>query len=583
MDLQYLALIEGTSPWHRPISSITENTLTGMGMRECTAPGTVRLYVYKQTPTIGVPGGGIVVGQLFARDGIPVTDDARWPVFSSQDATRKHIIDNFWGEYLLFQPDAEAENGFCVLRSPSPSGDLPCFYLLKEGAGFITSDVSIPIHLGLYRKEIDWGFVEHCLAYPHQKMARTGLVNVRELLPGCRLELRGTAVTAGLAWSPWDFVKPERRHSSHHDAAAELRNAVSIAVKSLADMEESILLELSGGLDSSIVGVCLRGSCARVMCCTLVPPVRGADERFYATQIAEALGVELLIEELRFGNAQFHFIPPPNLLTPRLGALQYAIADVMGAVCDGHGLATCFSGGGGDAVFYNFNTAAPAVDAYRERGILKGIAAIRDLSGLHECTVWKAARLTLSKLFRAPAMPCKEDRSFLAPAFIADTPETHPWFAAPRNALPGDRERIFSLANNQLFRECLPRGIDRRLRMPLLSQPVVEACLKTPSWMWISGARNRAIARIAFADMLPTDVLNRRSKGTFIAYMGAVYRRNRHRMRAYLLTGDLQARGLLDTDALRGFFATDPLPRDHSFTRIFELCMIENWVRHHSR
>lgn len=582
MDFQYLALIEGTGPSRRPAGSTSEDALTEMGLREYLAPGRVRLYVSKQMPVMGLPGGATIVGHLFTRDGILVTDDARWPAFSSQHETRKHIVDNFWGEYLLFQPDPEAENGFSVMRSPSPSGDLPCFYLLDKGVGFITSDVSMPMLLGLYRKEVDWGFIEHCLAYPHRKMARTGMLGVRELLPGCRLWSRDAAVTIGQAWSPWDFVGSERRHSDPHEAAAELRDAVSVAVSALAGMEESILLELSGGLDSSIVGVCLRGSRARVACCTVVPPVRGADERFYAGQIAQALDVELQVAELRFDHARFHFIPPSSLLTPRLGALQYAIADVMGAVCDRHGLAACFSGGGGDAVFHNFSTAAPAVDAYKEHGIRKGIAAIRDLSGLHGCTIWKAGRLAISKLLGASAAPCQADPSFLGPAFTADTPEAHPWFAAPPNALPGDRERIFSLADNQLFRECLPRGPGRRLRMPLLSQPVVEACLKVPSWMWISGARNRAIARLAFEDLLPTDVLNRRSKGTFIAYLGAVYQRNRHHMRDYLVAGELQARGLLDIDALRRYFAASPLPRDQSFTRIFELCMIENWVRHHS-
>lgn len=158
--------------------------------------------------------------------------------------------------------------------------------------------------------------------------------------------------------------------------------------------------------------------------------------------------------------------------------------------------------------------------------------------------------------------------------------EPHPWFVAPDGALPGDRERIFDLAGTQVFRDGLARGTKWPLRMPLLSQPVVEACLKVPSWMWIAGGRNRAVARDAFADVLPADILYRRSKGTFMNYSGAVYRRNRSRLREYLLTGRLEGHGLLDGDALRRFFDRDLGTREDTFMRIFDLCAAENWVRH---
>lgn len=98
--------------------------------------------------------------------------------------------------------------------------------------------------------------------------------------------------------------------------------------------------------------------------------------------------------------------------------------------------------------------------------------------------------------------------------------------------------------------------------------------------MWISGGRNRAIARLAFSDQLPSLILNRRSKGTFISYSGAVYRKTKDQMREFLLNDRLQARGLLNADALRSYLDSTLPARDTSFTRVFDLCMIENWVRH---
>src|SRR6185312_240696 len=171
---------------------------------------------------------------------------------------------------------------------------------------------------------------------------------------------------------------------------------------------------------------------------------------------------------------------------------------------------------GGDTVFGLLTNAAPAADAIRERGVVAGLSSIRDLSVLHQCTMWKAAKLTARKMMRAPKSASAPDRTFMNSSLAIGPAEAHPWFDAPKGALLGDWERIIDLASNQLFRDIVYRGKNCWIRMPLLSQPVVEACLRVPSWMSISGGHNRVAARTAFADVLPPDILNRRSKGSFV-------------------------------------------------------------------
>src|SRR3546814_5960667 len=106
-------------------------------------------------------------------------------------------------------------------------------------------------------------------------------------------------------------------------------------------------------------------------------------------------------------------------------------------------------------------------------------------------------------------MGFKADTTFLVPLMSVDPPPRHPWLTAPADALIGDRERIVDLAGTQVFRDIAFRGTKRTLRLPLLSQPVMEACLKAPAWMWIAGGENRAVARTAFANVLPRDILER--------------------------------------------------------------------------
>ena len=576
MGYHYIALV-GTGPAPTPpqLDEAQLAFLLGRGLRPALSSGAVSLFVPAETPVIRVPGG-VVIGHLFSRDAAPL--NARWPLrVASAECVAERLLAEYWGEYLLVQAGPEPTCGLRILREPS--GAVACLYSFEGDTGFVTSDISLATGLGVQERRIDWGFVGQAVAYPHVNTARTGLAGVRELLPGRVLTAHAGRTDEREAWSPWAFVDAPHRHRAARDAAAEIHASVASVVGALADIDKAVMVELSGGLDSSIVAMCLRDTGARVECCTMVTPVPGADERPYAHHVADALEADLHVEMLGFGNARIDFRPPVPTVRPRMSVLQYVAHEAVHAAARSRGTTSFFSGGGGDTVFSYLQGPVPAADAFHERGLRAAATAVRDLSTLHQCTYWKAGRLTLRKLLRGPKLPCRAETSLLAGGFAAPDLQ-HPWFDAPCGILPGDRERIADLAGTQVFRESAPRSSTHWLRLPLLSQPVVEACLKAPSWMWIAGGENRALARAAFADLLPREVLERRSKGTFMNYFGAIHQRNARQMREYLLAGQLQAHGLLDADAVNRFFDTPLPPRDTSFMRVFDLCMVENWLRH---
>lgn len=571
MRYRYIALIDTQTPRTTgPASAAQVALLREHGMTRFPAADTMALFVSEGTPVRATRAGGALVGRVFPAGG-GVAPEAlselpwdEWPP--------KALLDNYWGDYLLLQPAINPLGSIQVLRDPS--GGIGCVFSVQDGQGFITSDISLAMALGLLQKRIDWEFIAHALAYPYRKTRHTGFVGLQELLPGCSLRVDRNPVSTSCEWSPWRFVAGDQRHSEEGAAVEGVRQAVTMAVGTLARTERSILVELSGGLDSAIVAACLRDTQIPLSCCTLVTPVPGADERVYAAQVADTLGVELISETLGFDEAKFRFETPADSVEPRIGMLQHVVDEVMSRVAAAEGTSSCFSGGGGDSVFGFLSSASPAADAFREKGLRAAIAATLDLSTLHNCTFWKAGRLAIRKLTR-PTTPWPADRSLLAPALAAIQPEPHPWLDVPGSVLPGDLERIVGLVATQVFRESAPRG----LCLPLLSQPAVEACLRVPTWMSILGGRNRSVARTAFAGMLPADLVNRRSKGLFTAYYGAIYQRNKRHIRDFLQQGRLMEQELLDPAALRDFFESSAPPRDTSFMRAFDLCMVENWVR----
>lgn len=556
--------------------------LRAIGLTSQFSSGQLEVFASAETPIAPLDSGGVVVGHLFSRTGENSIGGVRLPASAEAGPFSRQVVGRFWGEYMVFHPLPGSVPGLMVMREPS--GGVPCVYSIsRSGSAFFTSDISLATKVGVYEKRLDWDYITQGLTYPYQKTERTALADVHELLPGHTLEMRGAGPAIVPNWNPWDFVSADRRHAEPCEAASELRETVESAVRAWTAVDGNILLELSGGLDSSIVAACLRGARANVSCRTLVTPDPGADERSYASIIASAMGWAMESLPLDVRDARFDFTPDPSTVSPRIGALQHATDSVLSAAAGRAGATSFFSGSGGDTVFCHLTNAAPAADAFRERGLAGGLAAVRDLSALHHCTIWKAARLTVKKLRHAPRARRNAFGAFVASHALAGAPDAHPWSDPPVGALPGDHERIAGLVDTLIYRETAPRATHRWRRMPLLAQPVVEACLRTPSWMWISGGVNRAVARAAFADSLPPAIRHRASKGSFVGYLGSVYRQNKSQLCDFLLSGHLHERRLLDETALRRFIEQQDLPiRDASFLELFDLCMVENWLRHQS-
>ncbi|THF64870.1 asparagine synthase [Pseudothauera nasutitermitis] len=585
MSHAYLVLIEDACQPGSRDSNHPSVSPRSAGMQLRATLGTAFVFTSSDTPTLQLPNGAVIIGDLYSLSGNLIQASSQISgVPSDASEARRLILQNYWGDYILVMQEASHQPLISITRGPSPASDLLCFYSARHGKTFATSDISLVTRLGHYHKLVDFDYIAHRLIYPSLKTSRTGIADVSELLPGCTLRLTNGHANVAQDWSPWNFVDKNARYSDHHEAALAIRTAIKLVVAAWANQDKSILLELSGGLDSSIVGACLKDTHANVTCGTLTTSTPGADEREYAALVADMLGAELLSTQLQYDYAQFEFPLPQRFVTPVIGPLQYAIDRVMMETADQYGVTSYFSGAGGDTVFCYQTSAAPAADAFLGAGISTGIRTIQDISMFHQCTYWKAGRLTFRKLFQRQDKLYDIDRTLLSKHIPLPTTEQHPWLSPPNEeALIGDRQRIFELSATHFFRDSCLRATTRRFRMPLLSQPVIEACLRAPSWMWFSGGQNRAVARHAFADELPPRILARKSKGSFTSYLGALYRRRRGEMLHFLLNGVLQSQNLLDAGALRTLTQSQSTSDGDTVLRVLQLCTLENWVRQQSK
>ena len=519
---------------------------------------------------------GVVLGTLFQRDRVGgpyrvhdgVLDERAGR--SGGDA----LLRSWWGAYVAFMSGAE-RGAIHVLRDPS--GAMACYRCAIPGAHVFFSDVTVACALGLIDPRPDRVFAGHCLAYPDLRTARTGLIGVEEVLAGGRLsvQLEGGAAST-TAWTPWAFAAADQQIRDRKQALEALRAETQRCVSAWASRTASIRLELSGGLDSSIVAACLKEQRAAIACVTLVTPDPGADERAYARSMAASIGAPL--EEVLLDSAAGDVRAAPPMRSPRPGT--GVLQQVLDTALSGQGaqVDAIFTGGGGDNLFCYLGTAAPAADVLLTHG--PGslfLETLDDLAVLHGCTAWRAGQMAIRKALRRPR-PWRQDPLFLSNIALAP-PDHHPWLDAPRGALPGKREHIAALMRIQNAPDGKARQAIAPIRYPLLSQPLVELCLTIPSWMWVTGGRNRALARDAFSGRLPELILERTTKGDFTGFLGAIYERQKPALADLLLGGWLAGEGLLDVVRIEAYLAASDPPRDVNFYRLLEIAGVEVWAR----
>lgn len=549
------------------------------GLREVFRGARTIILADSDLPRIAfMPGGGIVLGDLFcSRDGGRSVDALGQREYEAFKASRgEFFLRDYWGGYVAVIVDEQARTT-TVLRDPS--GFLCCYRSSFEGLDLLYSDLDLISHVGLVDARPDWPAVAHFLTYASLRPAKTCISGVEEVVASCRAEISASEFRTTAAWTPWMFATRITLLEDQREAAERLQTAVDDAVRSWASRSSRVLLELSGGLDSSVVAASLHRAGSDVQAVTLVTPDRGADERRYAAAVADHIGAPLEIVHLSDQSADL--TAPPKTLLPRPGirTLQQLVDREFERVAQNLGVDAFFGGGGGDSVFCYMYTAAPATDALLHAGPGRlFFQTVADLAALHQCTVWTAFQLAVRKTFRA-RRPWRSSGDFLNPAVLMDGPDAHPWLTIPPRALPGQIEHVQTIMTVQNALDGAQRSSVGPIRFPLMSQPIVELCLRIPSWMWINDGRNRSIVRDAFADRLPPTVLARRTKGDFGGLSGSIYKLNKSRLSDFLLDGCLAGAGILNRTELEAYLRAPTAARDVRFYRIIQLANVEAWAR----
>ena len=535
--------------------------------------------------------GGMVFGRLFRRGKELQSHDYGAPIDAIEsermcDSGGQHLIESYWGRYVAVLREG-ANQKVRVLRDPS--GGLPCYIAVYKRISIVFSDIEPCLTLGLVKSSINWKFVASMLPYSALQIRETGLNGVHELQPGERASIAGSDVEYTLLWRPAEIASRGRIVDTGQ-ATAMVRESVKETVHAWASLHRAITHNLSGGLDSSIVLGCLKSAPnePHITCIHYFAPAGNEDERQYARLAARHMEVELVECELDGADA-----PLERLMDIRLAPKPwFYIYDLVHSPLEARVMADCgatgaFSGAGGDGLFMQARADLAVVDYLRHFGFRPGLLRVAlDAARIQRSSIWSILRQGIRGHWRKPSRNVLSEfggRRAVIPREIYERARSDhsllpPWIRAAESFTPGLLWQIVCLSIPPQFYESFGGATSIERTPVLMSQPVMEACLRIPAYVWISGGKDRSIARRAFMDVLPHAIIRRTQKGLADQFNRRMLDSNAGFLREMLLDGLLVKEGLLDrakleeltrADSTSGGFEYNEVLRHHLCTEIW--------------
>ncbi len=539
---------------------------------------------------------GVVLGTLFRA---PAREDSSGPQLTSLEEhesrsilrTRgKLLVERYWGRYVAFLYDADSAEKVIVRDS---MGGLPCFLTKLDGATVAFSSLTDCLDTGLFRFTLNWSHIACRVALSSIPLNQTGLNECTELRPGNCLRIADGHSRVVELWMPFEAALNQPIEDVE-TAAREVRATAQACANSWASCYDNIILELSGGLDSSIVAACLRNASPKPRVTALKFSAGAlAGERRRARLVAERMGYHL--EEI-----EVHWSPIPvdRLLAAEptvnleLDVGTADLADAKLAMASKLGAAGIFNGHPGDILFgagsKEFGTAAYI---HRHGMDIKAMKVALDVALMTDRSWWAvlADGIRTARSHRVWETPrlVMAHRHLLADDarhVVENEPDLYALPCGSGHLPPGIVEYLVNFTGgvgvefHNAFR-ARNSAVDPDPVYLLRSQPLVEVCLRIPPYVHNAGGRERWVARRAFQDTVPSEIVSTLWKDPAPGTAHALLLQSTASLRELLGDGILVRENILDKRKLHEALSLGPVRRMSFPTELHDHFIAELWVR----
>lgn len=511
------------------------------------------------------------------------------------DSGGQELIDKYWGRYIAFLNDAR-RGAKMIIRDPM--GGLPCFICKHYGVTVAFSSLEDCLRTGVFRFTLNWRHVAARVALGSWTVRETGLQECMELQPGHCFRISSDKATQTALWSAL-AVAARGQLDDINVAASSLRAMVQSCTNSWASCYDSLLTDISGGLDSAIVAACLARAPSK-------PTLTGVKFNDAYTQPGEARRARLVADRMGYELVDIKLQHKPTPIDRLLAADLTVNLELDVGVCEAldaknklaheHGATGLFNGDPGDVLFGATTREFGAIDYVHHHGLDKRALKIcLDVALMTDRSWWSVVAEAIKK-------PKPISTRDLAEATMA------------YRHLPADRPRQVMKENSELYHPITPvacrvRGMSEFISLftggaqyynyfgteannidadpepvyILRSQPLVELCLRIPPHIKNAGGRERWVARLAFMNDLPPEITSTLWKDPAPNCTHVRLLRSMGSIREFLNDGMLVKEHMLDRRMLQDALTIGPVRRAADPSEVQDYLMAELWVRRMTR
>ncbi len=490
----------------------------------------------------------------------------------------------YWGQYVALARPRDGDL-LEIYRDPSGAIDLMTWDL-GDGLWVVASDMArAPAWLRPRRQSLNWTRIGEMLATPSALTSTPLFDDVEVVAPGEMLTLGGRRPERTPIWSPEMFVQPGGATAA--DLEAELTRRLQACTAAILQRYDRVLVELSGGLDSSVLAgaISAAGETDRVAAWLNYQGDRAdGDEAPYARAVTDRLGAELtVVRKVAAPLDGDHLAELAAEFWPAMAGVDIARDRHEAELVRTTGATAIVSGQGGDGVYFQYPTAMVAADAVHRDGLKAlGSPLLADVARRTRGSVWHVLREVRRAARKAETRPTISSEILNRDLRHAARDIVHPWVRVARasGVTPGKALHIQGLAVTHIY-----NGRSRRRRLadlvyPHFAQPVTELCLGIPVPDLAGASYDRPFARRAFADLLPPEIVARRSKGNLTSYFGRMVASSAEFLQPYLLEGCLCEAGLFDRKRLEASLDPVQLVFGGAPGDVLWAAVTEAWVRY---
>ena len=313
------------------------------------------------------------------------------------------LMTEYWGHYVLI-----LKTGDTVSLLADPMSAIPCFYRRHGEIACVFSHLEACPDEFATDLTLDLASLRRLRVYDKIQTGRTAYCEIHELGGGQRLELIRPNASPETIWDPRPLAS-QPLHLSDQDAAEALHETVRDCVGSWASACGHIAMDLSGGLDSSIVTSCLAKVCNDKRLDIVHHHIRAADapELVHAQATCAHLGLDLLALDIAPSRA----LPDPDAHPPSARPWRNFLGLGFDTILPDRLRSpetTFFTGQGGDHLFLMTRSPLGLTDCIRHGAYARLWTEWLNAARLSDTSLWKTFASNLPYLMGRTARSALE-------------------------------------------------------------------------------------------------------------------------------------------------------------------------------